>query len=139
MQKVTLPRHLQLLVLTAQLTNSIGLTLTRRDQAERSCPLLTTPSTSSTPSNSILGSCISTYGLDVLDTLLRLDLQAYNDRVVRGPDTSRNVDFVGNRRECRAPEAVRKGLWRWQRRSVRMRRCHQSERLPESCGKKRSA
>jgi hypothetical protein len=50
-----------------------------------------------------------TYGLDILNTLLGLDLQAHDDRLVRGPNISRNVDSVGNSREWRAlpSEAVR--------------------------------
>ena len=51
-----------------------------------------------------------TYGVDILNTLLGLDLQAYEDRLVGGPDISRNVDSVGNPRKCRAlpSEAVRR-------------------------------
>ena len=67
-----------------------------------------------------------TYGLDILNTLLGLDLQANDDRLVRDPNISRNVDSVGNSREWIALplEAVR---WKFgaghDALSARLRRC----------------
>jgi hypothetical protein len=52
--------------------------------------------------NALTDSGHRTYGIDVLDALLGFDLQAHNDRFVGGSDVSRDVDSVGNARECRA-------------------------------------
>jgi hypothetical protein len=41
-------------------------------------------------------------GINVLNALLGFDLQAHNDRFVGGSHVSRDVDSVGNARECRA-------------------------------------